>query len=131
MNSVSEDIATLLAANALGTIGTDLFFLAWGDGVDSQILILDVGGFSTEDKENSEQPIFQVLSRGKPGEDMKTAYATIRAVHEFLIAEPTQDIGVGNEYQQFTPISTIMGLGRDDNNRAVYSMNYYTFRASI
>lgn len=131
MNSVSEDIATLLAANALGVIGTTLFFLAWNDRVEAQTLILDAGGFDTEDKENSEQPIFQVLVRGEPGEDMKTAYTTIRAVHEFLIAQATQDIGVGNEYQQFTPISTIMGLGRDENDRAVYSMNYYTFRAAI
>lgn len=131
MNSVSEDVMTLINTNTVHVTGTDLFALEWNEEVDSQVLVLDLSGFNTEDKENSEQPIFQVLVRGNPGEDMATAYATIRAIHEFLIAQPTQDIGVGNEYQQFTPMGTIMPLGRDDQDRAVYSMNYYTFRAAI
>jgi len=130
LNAVSVDIMNLLAANALGTIGTDLFAFAWGEGVDAQTIILDQAGFDSPLKESHEQPIFQVLVRGNKAEDMNTAYNTMRAVHEFLIAQPTQVLS-GNEYYQYEPISTILTLGRDNNDRAVYSMNYYTFRQSI
>lgn len=130
MNSVAVDMTTLIAANTVHVFGTDLFALEWNKNVEAQVLILDVSGFDTDEKLNSEQPVFQMLVRGDPGDDMVTAYTVIRAIHEFLIAEPTQNIS-GDEYQQFEPMSTIMGLGRDDEDRAVYSINYYTFRASI
>lgn len=130
LNSVSVDIMNLLAANALGTVGDDLFAIAWGEGVDAQTLILDQPGFDTTLKENHEQPVFQVLVRGGKNTDMNTAYTAIRDVHEFLIIQPEQILG-GVEYLHYEPISTILTLGRDDKDRAIFSMNYYTFRQSI
>ncbi len=130
MIAVSIDITTLLAANALGTYGTDLFAMEWNDELDAQTLILDQAGIDSPLKESHEQPFFQVLVRGEKGDDMNTAYQAIRAIHEFLIQAPTQLIGLC-EYTGFDPLSTIINLGRDDNNRAIFSMNYYTFRSSL
>ena len=130
MNAVCFDIMNLLAANGLGTIGTDLFAFAWAEGVDRQTLIIDNAGIDTTLKESHENPVFQLLVRGERGEDMNTTYAVIRDTHEFLIAQPTQVLD-GNEYYQYEPISTLLTLGRDNNDRAVYSMNYKTFRQSI
>lgn len=140
MNSVSIDIMNLLQTNGFGTIGTSLFAMAWGDGVDSQTLVMDSEGFNTTLKTDLddnglplagyEQPVFTVLVRGNKGEDMNTAYQTIRGIHEFLIVQPTQTIGT-TEYLQYEPLSTILTLGRDDNDRAVFSIRYYTFRNPI
>ena len=103
-------------------------------------MVMDSEGFNTTLKTDLtdagalaagyEQPVFTVLARGASGEDMNTAYTTIRSVHEFLIVQPTQTIGT-TEYLQYEPLSTILTLGRDDNDRAVFSIRYYTFRNPV
>lgn len=128
--SVSQDIATLLEGGGLGLVqAADLFIMEWGpDSTDEQILIMDTAGFDSDLKEIYEQPTFQVLARGARAAGGNAAYDSIRAVHEFLIAQETQSIG-GREYLQYEPVSNIAGLGRDDNDRHVFSMNYFTYRA--
>ncbi len=127
MKAVSVDIATLLEDNGLGVFGTDLFAMAWGEGVDKQVLIMDTPGRDSPLKGLYENPTFQVLVRGAKNDDLNTAYVTIRDIHEFLIAQPSQDID-GTGYLEYEPLSTIAGLGRDKNDRAIFSMNYFTFR---
>lgn len=124
MNAVSVDVMALLAANALGVISTDLFAMEWGEGVDEQTLILDTGGVASPLKEAYEQPTFQVLTRGKRKEDANTSYQTSRAIYEFLIAQPT-----ATGLMEFEPTGGPPELlGRDENDRMIYSCNYYTFR---
>ena len=130
MKAVSVDIMTLLANNSLGTIGTNLFAMAWGEGVDEQVLVLDAPGVNSPLKKVYEQPSFQILVRGEKNGDMNDAYQKMRDIHEFLIAQPSQDID-DTGYLQYEPLSSIAGLGRDDNDRGIFSMNYYTFRNSI
>lgn len=130
MKAVSVDIMSLLNTNGLGVTGTDLFAMAWNESVDSQILILDTPGVDSPLKEVYEQPTFQILVRGEKGGDMITAHDLLRSIHEFLIVQPTQTID-GTDYLQYEPLSTIAGLGRDDNDRPVFTMNYYTFRNPI
>lgn len=135
-NAVCIDVMNLLSANGFGTIGTNLFAMAWGDDVDSQVMVMDSEGFETTLKTDLddmglpiagyEQPTFRVLVRGNKGEDMNTAYTAIRNIHEFLIVQTTT-----TDYLQYEPISTILTLGRDDNDRAVFSSRYYTFRNPI
>lgn len=127
MNPVSLDIMMLLELNALGTRGIDLFAMAWNESVQAQVLILDTPGVDSPVKDIYEQPTFQILVRGEKGGDMIETYDKLRGIHEFLIDQPTQFIGA-TEYLQYEPLSTIAGLGRDDNDRAVFVMNYYTFR---
>jgi len=127
MKAVSVDIVYLLNAAGQGVSGVDLFAMAWAEGVDAQTLILDNAGQDSPMKETYEAPGFQLLVRGEKGEDLNTAYTKIRTIHEYLIGEPAQTVD-GTDYNGFEPLSTITGLGRDDNDRAVFSMNYYTFR---
>ncbi|MCK5643132.1 MAG: hypothetical protein KAJ19_20150 [Gammaproteobacteria bacterium] len=128
--SVSQDIAALLDADVgLGlTSGADLFIMAWDPDTDLQTLIMDTGGIDSDLKGIYEQPTFQVLHRGARDGDGATAYARMRQIHEFLIARPTETIN-GQQYLQFEPQSSLVGLGRDDNSRHVFSMNYFTFRS--
>ena len=128
VNSVAQDVATLLEGNALGTIGTDLFGMQWGDGVDAQTLVIETGAIDTENKEQYEQPTFQILVRGSRQAAINTLYATIKAIHEFLIEQPELTTINTTDYLGFEPVSGIAALGRDDLNRFVYSSNYYTFR---
>jgi len=123
INAVSVDVMTLLAANALGTVGDDLFAMEWGD-TDEQTLILDTGGVASPLKEQFEQPTFQVLTRGKKKADANTSYQASRAIYEFLIAQGTACGLMGFEPTGGPPEL----IGRDENDRMIYSCNYYTFR---
>lgn len=127
MNAVSFDIATLLNDNAFGTLGTDLAGMAWLEGVDEQVLVLDTGSIDRPLALQSEQPTFQILARGKKKESLKLAHDKLRAIHEFLLPLSTTTIN-GEDYLSFFPISAPTGIGRDKNDRAVFTANYSTFR---
>jgi len=130
MKSVSIDIMSLLDTNAFGTTGTDLFAMAWNEDVDAQVLVMDGGNIDVPLKELNENPMFQILVRGNRGADMNTAYTLIRSIHEFLIVQVRQIIDL-TEYVEYEPIGGINALGRDENDRTVFSSNYYTFRESL
>ncbi|MCK5641221.1 MAG: hypothetical protein KAJ19_10500 [Gammaproteobacteria bacterium] len=125
--AVSEDIKDLLDSAGL-TPGTDLFIMEWGKDVDAQTLILDSGGIDSDLKDIYAQPTFQILVRGKSSDGGIGASDQMRAIHEFLIARPTEAIN-GRTYLQFEPIGEPAPLGRDDNDRHVWSANYFTYRA--
>lgn len=127
MNQPSFDIITLLGANGFGTIGTDLAGAAWLEGVDEQVIVLDTGSIDRPLALQSEQPTFQILSRGAKNASMKIAHDTLRAIHEFLLPLSTTEIN-GDDYLSFFPVSGPTGIGRDDKDRAVFTANYSTFR---
>lgn len=117
---------TLLNANTLGTIGTDLFCFALEAEVDSQVCVIDVEDISSY-KENPEQSVFKVIVRGNKGEDMNTAFTRCRNIHEFL--EPrVREVINGTEYLEYEPMAGVTTHGRDPNDRAVFSTTFYTFR---
>ena len=127
MNAVSFDIMTLLSNNTLGTIGTDLGAMAWLEGVDEQVIIIDTGSIDRDLALQSEQPTFQILARGEKNDDLKVTHDKLRAIHEFLLPLSTTVIN-GEDYLSFFPISIPTGVGRDKNDRAVFTANYSTFR---
>ncbi len=127
--AVSKDIATLLAGNGFGTLGTDIFFGEWGiDSTDEQTLIVDTAGQDTVDKAQYENPAFQVLRRGGRQKSVSVVHDAARAIHVFLIEQPSLVTINSTDYLGFDPVSNPAGIGRDDNDRYVYSMNYVTFR---
>lgn len=128
VNSVAQDVAQLLNDNALGILATDLFAFQFADGIDAQTLVMETDAIPTEDKDQYEQPMFQVLVRGARQGPPATSYAIAKAAHEFLIAQPELVTINSTDYLGFEPLAGIAPLGRDENNRFVYSMNYYTFR---
>lgn len=127
MNQPSFDIMTLLGANGFGTIGNDLAGAEWIEKTDKQVIVLDTGSIDRPLALQSEQPTFQILSRGKKNESMKIAHDTLRAIYEFLLPLGTTTIN-GEDYLSFFPISAPTGIGRDKNDRAVFTANFSTFR---
>ena len=133
MNAVCFDIATLLAANGFGTFNVDggnIYAFAWNESIDGQILVLDSGNIGVPLKDFNENPMFQILVRGKKGADINTSHTLIRSIHEFLIVQIRQIINL-TEYVEYEPMTGIIPLGRDKNDRAVFSSNYYTYRESL
>lgn len=128
MNDVAVDITTLLHTNGLGVLGTDLFASEWGDGIDAQTLILGSGGSPTGLKDQYAQLFFQVLVRGANGGNITDTYTIIKSIHDFLIAQDSGTIINSVSYLGFEVLSEIGALGRDENNRFMYSANYYTYR---
>lgn len=127
-NAVSFDVMQLLDTNGFGTQGTDLFALGWGVDVDEQILLMDTEGFESERKLAYEHPGFQVLTRGKKTESQGVAYERARDVHIFLINQPDLLTINGVDYLGFEPVSSLIPLGRDSNERYTFSVNYVTYR---
>lgn len=131
-NAVSEDIMKLLHDNGYGVQGTDLFAMQWGsDSQDEQILVMDNGGLDPPLKDMYEQPVFQILVRGKKNGSAKVVHDRIRAIHEFLIVQDADTTINSTNYLEFEPLSSLSPVGKDENDRMVWSSNYYTYRNSI
>ena len=136
MNAVAFDIMTLLNDNIAGlTTAQNLFANMWGhlngQEIDQQLLVVDSEGITSPLKDAWEQPVFQILTRGNKGADTLDAYNVMREVHEFLISQPEVVLINGCQYLGFEPQGTIAPLGRDENDRMVYSMRYYSYRNPI
>jgi len=129
-NPTYFDVMTLLGDNGFGDIGTDLFGGEWG-APDSQVLVLEGPGSPSDHKDIYEQPSVQILVRGpKTGTDRRDidVYARAKAISDFMLSqlECTEINGV--KYLGFEEGSNIAPLGKDINERFVYSMNFFTWR---
>lgn len=131
MNAVHFDVAKLLDLNGVATLGTDLFGGEWSIGVDRQILVLDGVGVPSELKELFEQPGVQIIVRGDKNEASHEVYKRTKQVSDFLIQLPENTAINGTCYKAFEPNSSISPLGKDENERHVYSMNFLTYRNAI
>ena len=134
MNSAAFDIMQFLNDAGYGSAGTDLFSFEWGQDqngeVDRQTLVLDQDAITSDLKEHYEQPVFQILVRGNKRDSGKIVYDRARLIFEFMIAQGTPTIN-GTEYLEFEPISSVSLIGRDDNDRFVATMNFYTYRNPV
>ena len=129
-NAIHFDIATLLNDNALGSLGVDLFGGEWGS-VDAQTLVLDGAGTVSPLKQTYEQPSVQILVRGEKLQASHLVYATAKAIYDFLVTQSESVTINTTEYKGFEPSSNIAPLGKDANERHIYSMNFSTYRAAI
>lgn len=129
-NAAHFDIATLLDANALGTLGTDLFGGEWGD-TDKQTLVLDGVGTPSDLKQTFENPGIQILVRGEKLQAAHLVYVTAKAIYDFLVTQPESVTINTTEYKGFEPSSNIAPLGKDADERHIYSLNFSTYRAAI
>ncbi len=134
MASVAEDIRVLLNDNGKGTSATDLFSFQWGAlkgvEIDKQIMIRETDSVDALIKDEYEQPVFNILVRGDIGEKVKSVHDRARDIYEFLLVRTREEIN-NNEYVQFAPMGGLVPMGKDANNRAVFSMTFYTFRLPL
>lgn len=126
-NPVYYDVLTLLAAGGFGTIGAQLFGGEWGSP-NAQILVLDGPGFPSAQPGVYEQPGVQILVRGEKGGRDIDVYREAKRVHDYLLTQPDSANVNGVCYKGFEANSNIAALGKDDNERFIYSANFYTWR---
>lgn len=126
-NPAYYDVLSLLVNGGFGTLGSELFGGEWGDP-DSQILVKEGVGFPVDQAEIYQQPGVQVLVRGDVLEADLDVYRRAKQVSDYLLtlSDATEINGVC--YRGFEEGSTIGPLGKDENERFIYSMNFYTYR---
>lgn len=130
MNPTYADTATLLSLNGFGAMGTDIFGGEWGSP-DKQILCLEGVGVPSDLKDIYEQPSVQILVRGtKSGTGSRDidVYTAAKAISDFLLQQLEHVEISGTCYLGFEQGSNIAPLGKDENERFVYSLNFMTYR---
>lgn len=124
----SVHVAQYLGENAVGSLGDDLFAGEWGRS-DSQILVLDgVGGPAADPKELYEHVGIQILCRGAKRDTHAAVYAKAKEVSDFLLLSP-ESIEIDTVcYLGFEPSSNVVNLGKDKEERFIFSANFLTYR---
>jgi hypothetical protein len=128
-NAPHFDIATKINADTSYVLGADLFGGEWGD-TDEQVLILDGVASASELKDVYEEVSIQALVRGKKCEAAHDVYLKAKVLSNYLLNLDDFEVN-GCGYKLFEPSSNIAPLGKDDNERHTYSMNFLTYRAGV
>ena len=125
-NPASFDIATFLAAQGVGTVGTDIFVGREPSEPAFIISIFDVGGISPNPKFLRDEPQVQCRVRGEVN-DYNNAFAKAQLIKDILLGAQPQDLN-GTDYVLFTQIGEILSLGYDENNRVALVSNWQLVR---
>jgi hypothetical protein len=123
-------IAFYLADNGFGSLGDNIFGGEWGEA-DKQIACFGGPGTPSELKETYENPGLQILVRGNKREADHIVYTAAKAVSDFLLSLPDSIEISGVCYTGFEPTTDIANLGKDENERFIYSMNFSTYRNRV
>ena len=123
-----DDVAFHLNANGEGVLGTDLFAGEWGINVDAQTLVLEGPSPPMDLKGLFEQTAVQILVRGLKQQADFEVYEKARSVSDFLLALPDSVELNSVCYKGFEESSNIAPLGKDKEERFIYSMNFITYR---
>ena len=120
--SVISDIATYLAANGIGTLGTDIFYGYLPAGITSGVAILDTGGVEPDGYIPTKNPNFQIFLRSV---DYDTGKAKLDAIRSLLHRVQNQTIGSVYFYY-ILAISEGGHIGRNEAGQDEFSANYQT-----
>jgi len=137
LNAVSEDIRQLLDDNsvALGLTSIPITSFQWkagndGNEVNNQVLVLDTDAIDALVKDEYENPVFNIRVRGDTQEGVKSVHDRARGIYEFMLQEVRKTIN-GSEYVEYAPLGGLLPEGKDESNRFIYSMNFFTYRDPI
>ena len=129
MRALSQDVIEYLAAEALGTIGTDLFLAVEPDKPDEAITVYDTGG--GPDLQSGDDyvqvPTVQIRSRGK---DYREAWAKLHEIITKLAGDTV--INVPNSsasYAGFWIVNGPMSIGKDEQERHMIVSNLRCIRS--
>jgi len=126
--AIVEDVAKLLNDSGnFGSLGVNIFGYEWGN-VDSQILVMTGISVPSDLKDLYLEEAVQILVRGNKSESAKYAQATAAAIYEYLVGLSESNTVNGVEYKGFEPTSNIAQLGKDEDERHVFSLNFDTYR---
>lgn len=129
MNPMYFDVATLLNDELSSlTLGSNLFGGEWNADTDKQVLCVEGVGAPSDHKQIYEQPSVQILVRGDKGQPDYRVYNMAKEISDFLLQQ-SECVTINNtDYKGFEVGSTIGPLGKDENERFSYSMNFFSWR---
>ena len=132
MSYPPQDVVVWLGEQCLNlTPGINLFSGEWGeneDSIDEQVLVLDSPVTASELKDQYETVGIQVLVRGARHKGAATTYSLAKSISDALLA-PLSAIEMNCTcYTDWEEVSNIAGLGKDSNDRHVFSMNFSSNR---
>lgn len=122
----SFDIATFLAAQGAGTVGTDIFVGMEPASPDLVVTVYDIGGIAPSPKFLRDEPQVQCKVRGDVN-DYQNAWIKAQEVKDILLGAQPQTLN-GTDYVLFVQIGDILSLGRDENNRPMITSNWQLVR---
>ena len=125
-NPASFDIATFLAAQGVGTVGTDIFVGREPSEPDEVISIFDIGGIAPNPKFLRDEPQIQCRVRGAVN-DYDNAFIKAQLIKDTLLGAQPRRLN-GTDYVLFTQIGEILSLGYDENNRVALVSNWQLVR---
>lgn len=127
MNLISHDVYTLLLSNGF----TDLADGEIESNQDKVIAIIPNEQSPSDLKETYYTDGFQIFVRTDPRGAQKDGWDSIVAVHNFILSQPDTLTINGCGYTGFEAETNIAFLGRDENERLMFSANYTTNRAPL
>ncbi len=126
MTSIVVSAKDLLVAAGVGVVasGTDwqIFAGAMGKTPDRAISIRQTPGADPNPKWLLDFPSMQIRIRGKE-EEYLDAKDKAQEVKDALLGLPSQDVN-GDRWVSVTGIGDLIDMGRDDNGRYEFSMNF-------
>lgn len=123
-----DEVVAFLAAEGLGTVGTDLFKAKMPATPDACGCVYESGGFSPDMAlgsltPRSENPSIQVLFRGAP-DDYTGPRVKAQTAFASLIGISVDQVLSGTMYWMVTALQQPFPLGQDDNDRWKIVCNY-------
>jgi hypothetical protein len=116
---LSNEIATYLAAQGIGTLGTDLFYNHM-PSADNCLVVFDSGGLEAELKLSIDYPTIQLRARNTTASGayntLANAYNVLQGLHNVTLT--TMHI------IDCKMTSGPLNLGQDDKLRNEYTQNY-------
>lgn len=117
---LADDIAQYLQDNSIGTLTTDLFEANLPDSPDNAIVVIETGGTAPETELPFRSPTFQVYIRNKSYSNGRNK---LDAVRDLL--HNVRNLTIGSTYFYYIfAIAEGGHVGRDDNSRDLFSINF-------
>ncbi len=132
-----DDLGAWLAAQGVGTVGTDLYLGGWQDDPDAQVAVFEYGGPGPVDSFSDAatspapavaRPRVQVVARAAR-EDYQAARTKVAAARTALLKIANATVN-GVYYERVEAIDEPFLLGRDEKQRPLLAANFQVWKAS-
>lgn|GEM_PF-2103979 len=134
-----DEIIAKLSSGGLGSTSPStstyrLVARAWlagtidGTTQGPQIAVYPTGGLPREPEEDLDRPTFQLLFRGTSGTSTGMELDIDKAIR-ILTTSPNGFTVLGRKYASIDTRGNMLYLGRDQNNRPLYSQNFLAWRS--
>jgi len=122
MSLLINDIAEYLEDEGIGTVGEDIFKSMLPANIDDVVAVYETGGLEPDPYLPTKSPTFQVFIRSS---NYTTGMAQAMAVRTALHRKANITlVAGGNYYYYILLMSEPAHLGKDENGRDEFSMNF-------